>query len=143
MDEVPPYGERSRWRTALVVGAVLAFLVAAGVVACLIIRGVWRLTMGAPATSEPERLIMFPAADEPYAGPTYSVEFYDGDYRQLTDLNLQYAPLPGVPVAQQLAALAGELAARVRARDSQICQHPRVVLVNAIGQHVHEWSGAA
>lgn len=143
VDERPPYGAPGRWRTRLVVGILLALLVllAVAVVAVLFraVRHV-RRAMHFTAPLLPEEVIVVPQPDRPYAGLRYRVEFYDGNYPQLTDRNLSIAidlDAPGVDAA--LDRLARRLAAEVGQLDGQICERPRVVLTDAFGERVAEW----
>lgn len=84
---------------------------------------------------------MYPVPDRSYAGTVYKIEFFDGDFPQLTDRpRSALVDLSAPDVDAQLDNLARLLADEVRHRDGQICERPRVVLRNALGKFVREWT---
>lgn len=138
--ERPPYA-RPWWRKPLLVGAVLALLAACAITA-LLVRAVWRWVVAAPGSTRPaEKLVVFADPAEPYAGPVYRAEFYDGDYRQLRDVDLRIAlpALHGAAADATLDAFARQCAAAVGARDSQRCFQPRLRVFGVSGRCEREW----
>lgn len=144
LDELP-YADPGRWwRRALVVALVVALIV----LTLLTIRRLWRLgrafwaALRYETPPRPERgapMVIVPGT-EPYAGPVYEVRFYDGNYRQLTDVDLSLAAdLASPSLRWQLGALARELQQRVEIRDGQRCFQPRLELVDGADRVVGEW----
>lgn len=140
VNERPPYGDPPRWRRALVIAALVIAVV---FVAWRLWRWAARLA-GPRFVAEPAEVIMFPVPDQPYAGTRYRVEFYDGDFLQLTDrpLAIVLASPFGPDADAILDALARELAAQVDALDGQRCFRPRVVLYGPTGR-IRMWEVAA
>jgi hypothetical protein len=94
----------------------------------------------APARLDSEVIVL---SEMPTGGLMYRVRFFDGTYEQLTDREIAIVVDSGLPyevVDRQLAALAAQLASAVYARDGQVCFRPRLVLVNAAGTAVREWT---
>lgn len=144
VDETPPYGEPSPWwRRLLLIGLVVALVVALFLAIRAMVRAaraVWTaLTYETPRPGRGAPMVIVPAS-EPYAGPLYTVRFYDGNYRQLADLDLVLAAdLTSPTLRLQLAGLARELQQRVEIRDGQRCFAPRIELLDGADRVVGEW----
>lgn len=146
--ERPPFDYVSHWAPFLValgVGLACALLFGAIASAVLLVVAAVAVMRRARRQRRREGVIFMNGPDVPYAGPTYRVRFYDGQYEQLTDLDLSVAlpALRGPAADAALDALARECAAEVESRDSQRCFRPRVVVVDGLGNPVRAWQVTA
>lgn len=135
----PDYGRPRWWLWAAVVLVLLALLVAV-VLAARLVRAAWR------RARTDDRTEVFTVMDLPPAGPpTYRVEFYDGNYRQLSDRRLAVALVSahGPAADATLNQLARQLADEVDARDGQRCFDPVVELYDRSGRLVRRYRAGA